>query len=227
MINFLKEKSIEVEWNKDLSQLGTYVDELSPNQYCGGVVINGNFVAQGKDKVAGGLPGRPAERSIKCKVCRKVIGPTGMFKSHFEHTHMTSTKYAHLPKNGVNKRTCPVQGCIKADLLTRRAFSKHLKNEEAHTTRDLLNSGVQAWFYRDPTDKSVIEVLRWLRSENLVELISCPEGIDFDTDTIMTSTTCKRENKRVTKQKVAGEFWVLPCTSFNKKVITWKVADQF
>ena len=210
MINFLKEKSIEVEWNKDLSQLGTYVDELSPNQYCGGVVINGNFVAQGKDKVAGGLPGRPAERSIKCKVCRKVIGPTGMFKSHFEHTHMTSTKYAHLPKNGVNKRTCPVQGCIKADLLTRRAFSKHLKNEEAHTTRDLLNSGVQAWFYRDPTDKSVIEVLRWLRSENLVVLIKCPEEIEVETNPTTTPTIRKRETKEVKKQKTESSRWWCP-----------------
>ena len=29
MINFLKQLSIEVTWNDDLSQLGEYVDELS------------------------------------------------------------------------------------------------------------------------------------------------------------------------------------------------------
>ena len=57
---------------------------------------------------------------------------------------------------------------------TRKSLNRHLKNEEVHTALELLNNGVQVWFYRAPSYDTVIEVLRWLRKENLVEMIECP-----------------------------------------------------
>ena len=97
--------------------------------------------------------GRPDKLRRQCKVCHWSAGTYGDLKYHFKKSHMKAKKYSKLPKsdkqdsNGERDYICPVKDCnfsfnnSSNKQTKQKQLSAHLKNENAHTLKELLDSG--------------------------------------------------------------------------------------
>ena len=77
---------------------------------------------------------------------------------HYKETHYSQKKYSRLAQD--QEYSCQVQGCLK-EFKDRRALRGHYRAH--HGSKELLDSGIEAWLYKGKDDASEINnILEWL-----------------------------------------------------------------
>ena len=115
-----------------------------------------------------------------CGFCKKSCKTLGDLRSHCEATHWAKSAYAHLKLSG-DLYTCKVKNCTLKYKQNKKGLRKHYKS--CHSVVDLLDAGVQAWFYRKDSASDCLMIAHWLKAKGLIEFAK------------------KRDEKRLSKGK--------------------------
>ena len=94
--------------------------------------------------------------------------------AHYLKGHKKEGKWAHLPRSKDGHYVCLVPNC-KADIQNnQKKLAKHLKDEAAHSITELLDIGVNAWYYSKSTPENARKLVEWLKKKDLIDVKNSP-----------------------------------------------------